>query len=150
MSSSPSTQANVVANRNLDLEGPEQEKGCRQRVHVSVWGPHLHPAEGPMAFLSLSKPAGGAWLDFSIKSRVGEKLCWGGGRRGGVYPSSGQALHLAGGETEAWAGKDQTEQLIRGILLEQWFLSGGRGGGFCSRDIWQDLDTFLVVTPGDI
>ena len=138
----------MVANRNLGHEGPEQEK------RVQKGGLHEHLEDSisvqlkcPWPFSSLSKPTSGTWWDFTIKSGVGENSALG---RPVVIHLLGQAIHLTDGETEAWGGTSQTKQLIRGILLEQWFLSGDGGGWILlPGDIWQCLETFLVVMTGD-
>lgn len=95
-------------------------------------------------FSSLSKPAGGTWLDFTKESGVGENSALG---KPMATHLLGRATHSTDGETEALGGESQIKQFIREILLEQWFSS--RAWVLILADIQQCLETFLFVTTGD-
>lgn len=72
-------------------------RGCRGQGCVSGWGTRLCPARGPWAFLLLVQPAGRTWLDFTVKSGVGENTAL---RRPMAIHLLGQAIHLTDEETE--------------------------------------------------
>lgn len=98
-------------------------------------------------FSSLSKPAGGTWLDFTKESGVGENSALG---KPMATHLLGRAIHSTDEETEALGGESQIKQFIREILLEQWFSwFSSRAWVLIPADIQQCLETFLFVMTGD-
>lgn len=98
--------------------------------------------------LSSLSPAGGTWLDFTMKSGVGGSSSALG--RSLAIHLLDQAIHLTDGGTEAWGGEPQTK--CREILLEQWFSSRGRWvGGLCSQGSFSNpVDSFGCLLPLEV